>query len=488
MLKVLFPIKSLTISIISLLIAVFLPACRSTPAKHAAAEEPGPISVLMISIDDLNDWVGCLGGHPQALTPNIDRLANESVLFTNAHCPAPSCNPCRTAVLTGIAPWRSGVYRNGQRWRKALPDVVSLPAHFRNNGYTCRGGGKFFHHYQNDERGWDTYFPKMKDEFPEGSFAPEGLTYRYTPTHENWYREFVWGPFLEQHNEADHGDQATVNHIIGLLDEIKPGQKFFMNCGIYRPHLPWYVPKRYFDTFPLKLVQMPATVVDDRVDLPPKISEQLGRHAYYAALEKANLHREAVQAYLASVLYMDTMVGQVLDALDKSGHADNTIVVFWSDHGYHLGEKERYRKFSLWDDSTHVPLIIRLPPALKMKWATGEPCHEAVSLQDIFPTLMELAKLDPPHKLDGKSLVPQLIDPKLAREEAVVTVNDWNTAYAVRTEKWTYIRREDGEELYDRATDPHQWHNLAADVTRRTLMDELAKHIPATPAEPYKPK
>jgi len=174
----------------------------------------------MISIDDLNDWVGCLGGHSQARTPNIDKFAKESVLFTNAHCPAPSCNPCRTAVLTGMAPWRSGIYNNGPKWRDALPDVVTLPAHFRQNGWVCRGAGKFFHHYQNDVRGWDTYVPKVQNEFPEASFAPKDLTYRYTPTRDNWYREFVWGSYLPQHNEQEHGDQATVNHIIGLLNEI----------------------------------------------------------------------------------------------------------------------------------------------------------------------------------------------------------------------------------------------------------------------------
>jgi arylsulfatase A-like enzyme len=468
----------------SLLCAVLLlTACSSTNRTRQA---PRDLNVLMISIDDLNDWVGCLGGHPQALTPNVDRLARESVLFTNAHSPAPSCNPCRTAVLTGVAPWRSGVYNNPIKWREAMPDVVTLPAHFRQNGYTCRGGGKFFHHYQNDVDGWDTYFPEVQMEFPEGSFAPKGLTYRYKPTNDRWYREFVWGPFLEEHNEAEHSDQATVNHIIGLLDEIPADETFFMNCGIYRPHVPWYVPQKYFDAFPLELVQMPQSVVDDAEDLPATIRNRVRRDPYFAALEEAHVHREATQAYLASVLYMDAMVGQVLDALDKSEHADNTIVVFWSDHGYHMGEKQRYRKFSLWDDSTHVPLIIRLPPAMKMKWAKGERCDEAVSLQDIFPTLMELTGIKPMHELDGLSLVPQLIDASKAREAGAVTVNDWNTAYAVRTEQWTYIQRADGEELYDRQADPHQWHNLASDPAKRAVMDALAKQIPTEQAELFK--
>jgi len=464
-------------------------ACSAPPKdRKADDEQPADVSVLMISIDDLNDWVGCLGGHPQARTPNIDRFATQGVLFTNAHSPAPSCNPCRTAVLTGVAPWRSGVYNNNPRWRDALPDVVTLPAHFRNNGWVCRGGGKFFHHFQNNVDGWDTYFPKVQYEFPEASFAPEELTYRYEPTRESWYREFVWGPFLPQHNEQAHGDQATVNHVIGLLDEIPAGQKFFMNCGIYRPHVPWYVPKRYFDAFPIDRVQMPQTVVDDPVDLPAKVRGQVLRDPYYQALEQAGVHREATQAYLASVLYMDAMVGQVLDALDKSAHADNTIVVFWSDHGYHMGEKQRYRKFSLWDDSTHVPVIVRLPAALKMKWAKGQACDEAVSLQDLYPTLMELVGLDPPHELDGQSLVPLLVAPAADRAEPAVSVNDWNTAYAVRTEDWTYIKREDGEELYHRGNDPHQWHNLASDPANRVIMDELAKHIPEQQAEVFKRK
>jgi len=445
-----------------------------------------PVNVLMISIDDLNDWVGCLGGHPQARTPNVDRLATQGVLFTNAHCPAPSCNPCRTAVLTGVSPWRSGVYNNSVTWRDALPDVVTLPAAFRQNGYVCRGGGKFFHHFQNDVRGWDTYFPKVQFEFPEASFAPEELTYHYEPTTKNWYREFVWGPYFPQHDPQKVGDQATVNHIIGLLNEIPAEKPFFMNCGIYRPHVPWYVPKEYFDAYPLDLVQLPETLPNDRDDLPTSANKQIDRDPYYAALEKAGVHREAVQAYLASILYMDTMVGQVLDALDKSPHADNTIVVFWSDHGYHLGEKERYRKFTLWDNSTHVPMIIRIPPAMRGKWAKGEPCREAVSLQDLYPTLMELAGLKPPQELDGQSLVPQLRDPTTKSDERVVTVDDWANGYAVRDEEWTYIHRQDGEELYSRINDPHQWYNLASDPQYRTLMDEMAKSIPTQPAKIFK--
>lgn len=216
----------------------------SGAASASSTEVDRPISVLMISIDDLNDWVGCLDGHPQARTPHVDRLAQQDVLFTNAHSPAPSCHPCRTAVLTGIAPWRSGVYNNAAPpWREVLPDVVTLPEAFRKNGWACRGGGKFFHHFQNDIRGWDSYFPKVQDEFPEGSFAPKGLTYRYTPTGKNWYREFVWGGFLPEHRAEEHGDQATVNHIVGLLDEMPSDKPFFMNCGIYRPHVPWYVPQ-----------------------------------------------------------------------------------------------------------------------------------------------------------------------------------------------------------------------------------------------------
>jgi len=259
-----------------------------------------------------------------------------------------------------------------------------------------------------------------------------------------------------------------------------------MNCGIYRPHVPWYVPQEYFDAFPLDRVRMPESVVDDRVDLSDIANRSIDRDPYYAAFEKANVHREAVQAYLASVLYMDTMVGQVLDALEASEHADNTIVVFWSDHGYHMGEKERYRKFSMWDDSTHVPVIIRVPPSLEMQWAAGQACDQAVSLQDLYPTLMELVNLEPPHELDGQSLEPLLADPSTDRPEPVVTVNSWNTAYAVRDEAWTYIRREDGEELYRRRDDPHQWHNLASDPRYRAVMDGLAGHIPKRQAELFR--
>jgi len=459
-----------------LLLLVGISAYAQTP--NAKAPRP---NVLLISIDDLNDWVGFLKGHPQTITPNIDRLAGQGVVFSRTYCAAPSCNPSRTATLTGIAPWESGVYRNGQKWRQVLPDAVTLPQLFKNNGYYCAGGGKIFHHYQNDVASWHEYFPSITNGFPPNPRAPK----KDQPKFEKWdryYGEFTWGPQADDIDDEKTGDYQSVQYVIEKLKSLKSDRPFFLNCGIYRPHVPWFVPRKYFEKFPLDKIKLPETRSDDLDDLPPKQKNRHLRDKYYNALDKNKLHGQAVQGYLASVNYMDAMVGLVLDALDKSPHKDNTIVVFWSDHGYHLSEKHWYRKFTLWDDSVHVPLIIRLPKSMSASsYANGQTCSRAVGLLDLYPTITALAGLKPPKEISGRSLVPLLQDPKKDWPHPVLTVRDWARNYSVRTEKWCYIKRPDGHELYDQQNDPHQFKNLASDPTHAATLARLQKHLPKNP-------
>ncbi|XAL98102.1 sulfatase-like hydrolase/transferase [Phycisphaeraceae bacterium D3-23] len=360
----------------------------------------------------------------------------------------------------------------------ALPDAVTLPQRFRDGGYYTAGAGKIFHHYQNDAESWDAYFPSVQYEFPPGSFSPPG----YDSGYGDWqgrYTQFCWQQ-LDQRDERS-ADYQNVAYVIGQLEALPTDRPFFLNCGIYRPHVPWFAPRKYFEPFPLDEVQLPASRADDRDDLPPSAVQWLNRGRYYAALEETGKHREAVQGYLASVHYMDAMVGVLLDALDASPHADNTIVVFWSDHGFHLGEKQWYRKYTLWDDACHVPLIIRLPTTMRAGSAQPGVCEKSVSLLDLYPTLCELAGVESGAEPDGNSLVPLLHGDDTPGGRAAVTVNDWNTAYAVRSDGWCYIQRVDGEELYA-PDDPHQFDNLADDPQHAGRIARLRSYIPAQPA------
>ena len=248
----------------------------SSPALSEGVNKRKP-NVLLISIDDLNDWIGPLKGHPQAQTPNIDQLAKQATVFKRTYCAAPSCNPSRTSTLTGLSPWTSGVYRNGQKWREVLPDVITLPQHFKNNGYYCAGGGKIFHHYQNDPKSWHEYFPSIKNAFPNNPRAP----LENQPEFEKWkgyYTEFTWGAQASKINDQLTGDFKSVSYVIQKLKSMKKEQPFFLNCGIYRPHVPWFVPQKYFDAFPLDQIQLPASIKNDLDDLPESTQKRLLRN------------------------------------------------------------------------------------------------------------------------------------------------------------------------------------------------------------------
>ena len=440
-------------------------ACRAIPPAGGKRRRP---NVLFISIDDLNDWVGCLGGHPDTLTPNLDRLAAEGVLFTKAYCAAPLCNPSRAALLTGIRPNVSGVYLNPQPWRRSpvLKKALTLPQYFRKHGYKAIGAGKIFHGAFPDPPSWDEYWPSQRKNKPDDPM-PKGRPLNGIPK----TGHFDWGPVDAPSSRM--GDSRVADWVIAQLGK-KHEKPLFLGCGFFRPHLPWYVPPKYFKKFPLKKIHLPVVNEHDLDDVPPaavKIARPRGDHA---KVVKYHQWKKAVQGYLASIHFADECLGRVLDALEKREDKDEWVVVLWSDHGWHLGEKLHWRKFALWEEATHNVLMVVAPGVTR----PGGRCDEPVSLMDVYPTLVDLCGLPPKPGLQGTSLLPQLKNPKAPRAFPVLTTFGRGN-HSLRSRDWRYIRYADGsEELYHDALDPLEWKNLAKDPEYAEVKARLARFLP----------
>ena len=472
-------------------------ACLA-PLGAALQATPKRPNVLFLSVDDMNDYVGYLDGYGgPSPTPNIDRLASRGVGFTNAHCAAPVCNPSRTAVMTGLRPSTSGIYNNGQWWRPHLADVTTLPECFRAQGYESVGGGKVFHHtLGNNPPGlWDAYFPQVADDHWHYDYPVPGQHVQKPGLH--WpdgfplngldavaqgkrppgnYREFDWGPMDKP--DGAMGDGQTVQWALDYLAQ--PHDKpFFLAAGIYRPHLPWYAPQDHFAPFALDDIALPELKADDLDDVPP-IGKKFAQahHADFQLVRDADQYQRALQAYLASIHFADALVGRLLDGLDKSPHARNTIVVLWSDHGWHHGQKGAWHKSTLWERATRVPCVIWAPGLA----GNGTVCNQPVSLVDLYPTLVDLCGLKPPGTLDGTSLRPVLEEPGQTWERpALVTCGRGN--HAIRSTRWRYIRYHDGtDELYDHDADPNEWTNLAGVEEHAPIKAELARWLPQVDA------
>jgi arylsulfatase A-like enzyme len=422
----------------------------------------------LLAIDDLNDWIGCLGGHPQSKTPNIDALAKRGVLFKNAHCAAPLCNPSRVALMTGVLPSKSGIYDNNQPFRQSpvLRDSVTLSRHFSANGYRSVGGGKIFHLPFPDAASWEEYFPsqtlnKPKDPYP--SPVPAGGD------------GLVWNALDVP--DSKMGDHQVVDWAIGELN--KPQTKpLFLACGLYRPHLPWYTPKKYFDMHPLEKIELPATRADDLDDVPAAGKAMAKADGDHARIVREGKWKEAVQAYLASISFADAQVGRLMAGLDRSPLARNTIIVLWSDHGWHLGEKLHWRKFSLWEEATRNVFAIVAPGM----GGNGKASPRTVSLLDVYPTLVDLCGLSAKAGLDGVSLRPLLNNPMAPWDRPSLTTYFRNN-HSVRDERWRYTRYADGsEELYDHDADPSEWTNLARDPRHAGVKKKLGQWMPRTNA------
>jgi len=449
------------------------------------AERP---NVLMIVADDLNDWTAPLGGHPQSLTPNLDRLAARGMLFTNAHCNYALCNPSRTSALTGRLPSSTGVYKNEHDWRKARPlrGCVPLPQYFRQHGYYTAAAGKIFHANHGGPAGSLVAGHGGR----QGFNHPPSWTARY-PSHDEQIPDLVvrtgqnfnglniwhwdWGPI--DYPDAATADGRCAEWVVEQL-QARHDRPFFIALGVYATHGPWYCPRSYFDLYPVDRVRLPLVKENDLDDVPEVAKGYIrGSGGFHRLIVQHDLWHEAVQAYLAQVSFADATIGRVIDALDQSPYADNTIICLWSDHGWYLGEKQRWHKGGLWEEATRVPLLFVVPGITQ----PGSVCARAVSLVDLYPTLVELCGLPPRDDLEGMSLVPLLADPERPWNRPVITASGGSdrASYAVRTDRWRYIRYYDGsEELYDHLTDPNEWFNLASKPQYSELKKQLARSIP----------
>lgn len=478
-----------TIQWVCLMVALTL-LFNSNLASEPAPKQKRP-NILFISLDDLNDWIGCLGGHPQTLTPSLDRLAARSVLFSNAHCPAPACNPCRSAIFTGRAPNRSGLYDNRQKMREIMPDDLLIPAYLRQHGYHASGSGKLLHYFI-DAGSWDSYFPEASTEnpFPK-TFYPENRPVSL-PLGGPWqYVETDWAA-LDVNDETFGGDWA-VSKYIGEQLTLSHQKPFFLGCGIYRPHEPWFVPKKYYEPFPLETIELPPGYRKDDLEDVPEAGQKMARNRYFAHIREHDQWKKGIQGYLASIHFADAMLGRVLDALESGPNADTTIVALWSDHGWQLGEKEHWQKYTPWRGVTRVPLMIRVPPGISQNLPAGTQsgslCEAPVNLLSLFPTLLELCELPAKADNDGPSLLPLLRDPESkAWPHVSVTYLSKPGSYAISGRTHRYIHYVDGsEELYDIDSDPYEWTNLAKRSDQQERLKQFRKRAPKEFADRVEP-
>ncbi|OUW18500.1 MAG: hypothetical protein CBD18_02610 [Opitutales bacterium TMED158] len=445
-------------------------------------------NVLFIAIDDLNDWIGCLDEHPQAKTPNMDRLAARGTLFTNAHCQAPICGPSRGSLLSGRYPHETGLYN--QPSGNTLADDAQnfhqrlLPQYFAQNGYATYGVGKITHGYKIEDT-FQQYGSKgSAGPKPKGPKAPNDVRFRYRPDYSQPYTgtQTDWGVFPDRDEQMpDFQTAAWAVERLGQTHD-KP---FFMAVGFHRPHVPFYAPQEWFDLYPLDEVILPEIPNDDLEDVPEngRRIHELPRYPSLDWLRADNDEelRRCVQAYLACISFVDAQVGKVLDALDRSSHADDTLIVLFSDHGYHIGEKGRVSKQGLWEESTRVPMVVSLPGQSK-----GQVSHRPVGLIDLYPTLIDLCKLPPRSANSGRSLAPLLENPNASWRHSILTTYARGN-HTLRSEQYRYIRYDDGsEELYDHDTDPHEWTNLAGNPEFAQVVARFRQELPAKEA-PYHP-
>ena len=466
-----------------LLFAVVLPLAN--PPCQAAAKP----NMLFIAIDDLNDWVGCLDGHSQARTPNIDRLAKRGTLFVNAHCQGPICGPSRASLLSGYYPHVTGIYQQpagkAMEKDKTFFHGQMVSHYFADHGYRTLAVGKITHGYP-AKLAFDSYGGKFAGSGPKPS---GGRRFNYHLPNVPWTgTQTDWGAFPER--EEEMSDHKSADWAVERLAE-ESKQPFFLAVGFVRPHVPFYVPQKWFDLFPLGDVQLPPVRNDDLLDVP-EISRrihELPKYPGLAFLQKNDNEqfRKCVQAYLACVAFVDHQVGRVLDALDTGPHAADTVVVLFSDHGYHLGEKDRVSKHSLWEESSRVPLVVAPAKSQGEQFGkAGQLCSKPVGLIDLYPTMLQMCGLPAKKSNQGDSLVPLLKNPSANWRFSTLTTYARGN-HTLRSERYRYLRFEDGsEELYDHAEDPNEWTNLATRLKYTKLLKQFRKELPAKEA-PYHP-
>ncbi len=445
----------------------------STSIQTRAAEKP---NILFIAIDDQNDWIGCLDGHPLAHTPNIDRLAASGTLFTNAHCQSPLCNPSRTSLMIGMRPSSTGIYGLAPWFRNvpALADSVTLPDHLAKHGYTTYSTGKIYHGRYGRQSGSKEFHHLGP---PGGVGIKPEKPLVNTPS---GHPLVDWGVF--PHKDEQKQDYKVAQYAIDTL-KTKPQEPFFLSVGFFLPHVPCYTTQKWYDLFPDDDSVLPKVFPNDRDDTP--------RFSWYLHwklpecrlrfLQEENQWHNLARSYLACTAFIDSQVGRVIEQLEDSGYRENTIIVLWSDHGWHIGEKAITGKNTLWADGTRVPLIFAGPGI-----TAGQVSAQPAELLDIYPTLSELIDTEVGKRLEGHSLLPQLKDVTKKRKHPAITTHNHDN-HAIRTTRWRYITYADGtSELYDTLADPHEWHNLSGKAMYQGVIADLRKWIPKTNKKPVK--
>ena len=422
------------------------PSKSPTKISHER-NKPRP-NVLFLMADDFNHWIGNIGYYPHVQTPNIDALARRGVLFTDAHCSSPVCNPSRNALWSGIRPSTSEIDTNADgfiRDKKGFENIVSLHQYFKENGYHTLGAGKLWHpgrmnpkDRRVDPTNWDELY-----NYPTGSAG--GKLYKFQlKTKKN----YGWSANPDPLSPSNSNDYKMAQFIAKYIQDYDKDKPFFIGCGFFRPHMPWNSPIQFWDQFTREKLTKPAGC-NEKVDgLGNDIHQEIVLNEKW---------KEAIHAYLASCALSDHNVGVVLKALEKTEHKDNTIIVFCGDHGWHLGEKGRWGKFALWDQANHTTLII-YDPAAK---GNGTLCKKVVSLQDLYPTLVELCGLPYKYDIEGRTLKALLDNPERADWDYPVLMKYAGINY-IKTNKWRFIdgKINTDKHLYDISKDPYEWNDL----------------------------
>ncbi len=461
--------------VVCCLAVLFAPSlCR------AAAQRP---NVLFIAADDMNTDLGCYG-NAQVKSPNIDRLARLGTRFEHAYCQFPLCSPSRTSLLTGLRPDTTQVFDLTKHFRKVIPDVVTLPQLFMTNGYFTARVGKIFH-YQvpedigtdglDDETSWNRRInPSGRDK------AEEQLIIHLTPGTLGVGLNYL----RAEGKDEEQTDGMVATEAIKLLEANKD-KPFFIAAGFYRPHLPFVAPKSYYELYPFEQIRVPQGPFDYMKEVP-KAAISVKPWPWMGVNEEQM--RTVKQAYWASISFVDAQVGRVLEAVERLDLARNTIIVFWSDHGFHMGEHGLVKKQSLFENCARVPLIICAPGAR----GRGTACPRTVEFVDLYPTLAELAGLTPPRNLEGKSLT-LLLDKPTAKWDRPAFTQVWRrtfSGHSVRTERYRYIDWDNGKQgaqLYDYQTDPEEKHNLVNDPKYAKTLSGLKQLVQKNWAKEYRP-
>ncbi|WP_158837373.1 sulfatase [Polaribacter sp. L3A8] len=450
--------------------------CTTKDRKTAEELHPKNPNVLFIAVDDLNTWLGCLNNYSNTKTPNIDRLAAKGVLFSNAHCQAPLCGPSRASLMTGLRPSTTGIYGMISDDKIRRPDnpstkeITFLPEYFKNNGYHTMGIGKLFHKYApkglfDDEGGRVNGFgPLPKKRFVWDGVGTANKNYGHTSTD--------WGAFPEQ--DSLMPDHKSANWAVERLKR-NYNKPFFMGVGFLRPHVPFYVPQKWFDMHPIEGIDVAPYLEDDLNDVPPigLAINDLPMMPSTKWAKESGEWKKIIQAYLACISYVDYEVGRVLDALENSEYANNTVIVLWSDHGYRMGEKGTFAKHALWEPATKAPLMFAAPNLPK-----GKVVNTPVEMLSIYPTLLELCNLPAYDRNEGVSLVSTMTSEKEVKNAYALTTYGMNN-HAVKANGFRFIQYEDGsQELYDHSNDPNEFTNLAENPKYANEIEKLKKYLP----------